>query len=85
MHCFILTLFLSAYPSPSDTSHAYSLPAVSMPPADYPYNRKSHNRKALETRKDGITAANDAAVKTRFAGCHGRVPSICEHSSTDER
>ena len=43
------------------------------------------HEQALESRKDGIAAANDAAVKTRFAGCHGRVPSICEHSSTDER
>ena len=43
------------------------------------------HEQALESRKDGITAANDATIKTRFAGCHGRVPSICEHSSTDER
>lgn len=43
------------------------------------------HEQALESGKDGIAAANDAAVKTRFAGCHGHVPSICEHSSTDER
>ena len=43
------------------------------------------HEQALESGKDGITAANNATIKTRFAGCHGRIPSICEHSSTDER
>ena len=43
------------------------------------------HEQALESGKDGIAAANDAAIKTRFAGVHGRVPSICGHSSTDER
>lgn len=43
MHCFIFTLSLSAYPLPPNPSHAYVLQAVSMNPADYPYNRKSHN------------------------------------------
>ena len=44
MHCFILTLSLSAYPLHPETSHAYSLQEVSMNPVDYPCNRKSHNR-----------------------------------------
>lgn len=42
--CITLISSLSAYPSPPDTSHAYSLQAVSMNPTDYPYSRKSHNR-----------------------------------------
>ena len=42
------------------------------------------HQQALKRRKDGIAAANDAAVEARFAGVHGRVPSECEHSSTDE-
>ena len=42
--CITLISSLSAYPSPPDTSHAYSLQAVSMNPADYSYSRKSHNR-----------------------------------------
>ena len=44
MHCFILTLSLSAYPLHPETSHAYSLQEVSMNPVDYPCSRKSHNR-----------------------------------------
>ena len=28
---------------------------------------------------------DDTAINTRFTGGHGCVPSICEHSSTDER
>ena len=52
-HCFCLIVSkeelstsapsLSASPLPLDTSHAYTLQAVSMNPADDPYNRKSHN------------------------------------------
>lgn len=41
---FILTLSLSAYPLPPDTSHAYNLQSASMNPVDYPCSRKSHNR-----------------------------------------
>ena len=43
------------------------------------------HEQALESGKDGSAAANDAAINTRFAGGHGRVPSIYGHSSTDER
>ena len=42
------------------------------------------HQQALKRRKNGIAAANDAAVEARFDGGHGRVPSECEHSSTDE-
>ena len=48
------------------------------------YQRLFHEQ-ALESGKDGIAAANDAAINTRFTGGHGRVPSIYGHSSTDER
>ncbi len=43
------------------------------------------HEQALKSGKDGIAAANDTAINTRFTGGHGCVPSICEHSSTDER
>ena len=46
--------------------------------------KRSIHQQALKRRKDSIAAANDTAVKTRFAGGHGGIPSECEYSSTDE-